>query len=174
MHSARGLAAGVFLVFLLLAAFPARAEMESGMAALNAGDFRAAYAELLPEAEAGNATAQYEIGLMLDAGWGISADADAAAEWFRAAAEQDHARAQHAIATYFEEGNGVGQDYSQAAYWYGRAAAHGNAKAQRNLGNLYLQGNGVTRDLIRAAELFRRATDGGNSKARIIHAWRPI
>ncbi len=163
----RGLAMAIGLgIFLFsLAPGPARADNAIGMAALEAGDFKRAHALLLPEAEAGNAVAQYEIGRMYDRGRGVDFDAAAAAEWFRAAAEQDNARAQHALGTYFEEGKGVRQDMAQAAHWYGRAAALGNAKAARNLGNLYLEGNGVTRDLVRAAELFRRAADGGNSKA---------
>ncbi|MEC9455148.1 MAG: sel1 repeat family protein, partial [Pseudomonadota bacterium] len=64
------------------------------MAALEAGDFRAAYALLLPHAEAGDAAAQYEVGLMLDSGRGTAPDAGAAAQWFLAAAEQNHALAQ--------------------------------------------------------------------------------
>ncbi len=52
--------------------------MKTGMAALEAGDSIAAYSELLPQAEAGNAAAQYEVGLMLDGGRGTAMDADAA------------------------------------------------------------------------------------------------
>ena len=54
--------------------------METGMAALEAGDFRAAYALLLPHAEAGDAAAQYEVGLMLNSGRGTAPDAGAAAQ----------------------------------------------------------------------------------------------
>lgn len=101
-------ALGIFL--FCLASVPVRADNAIGMAALEAGDFKRAHALLLPEAEAGNAVAQYEVGRMLDSGRGVEMDPAAAAEWFRAAAEQDYARAQHALATYFEEGKGVYQD----------------------------------------------------------------
>ena len=164
-RSAAAFSAGIFIFFLLFASGVARADMKTGMAALEAGDFSEAYANLLPQAEAGNATAQFEIGSMLDTGLGTEIDAPAAAKWFRAAAEQGHVDAQHRIATYFEEGKGGPQDLARAALWYGRSASQGNAKAARNLGNLYLEGNGVARDFVRAAELFRRAADGGNSKA---------
>ncbi len=100
------LAAALGIVLFCFASNPARADNAIGMLALEAGDFERAHALLLPEAEAGNAIAQFEIGRMLDSGRGTAMDA-AAAEWFRAAAEQDHPRAQHALATYFEEGKGV-------------------------------------------------------------------
>ena len=144
--------AGIFLTLLLLAAQPAWADLERGMAALKAGDFKAAYAELLPSAEAGDAAAQYEIGLMRDSGYGVAEGPHSAAHCFRAAAEHGHDRAQHAIATYYEPGKGVEQDFAQAAHWYGLSAEQGNAKAARNLGNLYLEGQGVALDHIRAAE----------------------
>ena len=60
--------------------------METGMAALEASDFKEAYADLLTPAEAGNATAQFEIGSILDAGLGTEIGAYAAAKWFRAVA----------------------------------------------------------------------------------------
>ena len=65
------LAAGIFL--LLLASTPARADLAAGRAALEAGDFARAYILLLPQAEAGEAESQYEIGLMLDSGRGVAA-----------------------------------------------------------------------------------------------------
>jgi len=56
------------------------------MPALEASDFKEAYADLLTPAEAGNATAQFEIGSILDAGLGTEIGAYAAAKWFRAVA----------------------------------------------------------------------------------------
>ena len=110
--------AGIFLTLLLLAAQPAWADLERGMAALKAGDFKAAYAELLPSAEAGDAAAQYEIGLMRDSGYGVAEGPHSAAHCFRAAAEHGHDRAQHAIATYYEPGKGVEQDLAEAWFWF--------------------------------------------------------
>ena len=80
------MAIGLGIFLFSLAPGPARADNAIGMAALEAGDFKRAHALLLPEAEAGNAVAQYEIGRMYDRGRGVDFDAAAAAEWFRAAA----------------------------------------------------------------------------------------
>ena len=50
--------------------------------------------EMLQAAEQGNATAQYNLGVMYDNGQGVRQDDAQAVQWYRKAAEQGHAKAQ--------------------------------------------------------------------------------
>src|SRR5512132_3521768 len=65
---------------LLVAALwrPAWAGLESGVAAYDGGDYIAAYRELYPLAEQGDAIAAYLVSRMLFAGQGVSRNAEAA------------------------------------------------------------------------------------------------
>lgn len=143
----------------------ARADYEAGLRALEAHDYSRARALLMDVADAGDADAQYRLGILFDRGRGGMASPKAASIWFERAAGQGHTAARHALGTYYELGKGVGKDMARAAHWYGLAAASGDAKSQRNLGNLYLLGHGVARDYARAAGLFQAALDGGNARA---------
>ena len=114
----------------------AQADLASAIKALEGDDYVAALSELHPLAEAGDAEAQYRLGLMYDAGSGVETDPGMALELFLKAANQGHAEAQRVVGIYYEEGKGVRQSYTDAVEWYARSAKQGNDKAQRNLGGL--------------------------------------
>ncbi len=76
----------------------------------------------LPQAEAGEAEAQYAVGQIFEKGLGLPPDFAAAAEWYRRAAEQGHAAAQIGLGSLYETGRGVAQDAQEALRWYRRAA----------------------------------------------------
>ena len=100
-------------------------------------------ADLRARAEAGDAEAQYNLGMMYGNGRGVPQDDIEAVAWFRLAAEQGHAPAQNNLGVMYSEGEGVPQDDAEAVAWFHRAAEAGEASAQYNLGVMYYNGRGV-------------------------------
>ena len=86
------------------------------------------------DADAGNAEAQFGLGLRY-AIPSATHDYAQAAEWYRKAAEQNHHLAQFNLGQMFAQGHGVAHDDATAVMWIRRAADGGDAGAQFNLGN---------------------------------------
>ena len=87
-------------------------------------------------AEQGDASAQYNLGLMYYNGQGVAQNYTQAAKWYKKSAEQGHASAQFNLSLMYSEGRGVAQNYTQAAKWYKKSAEQGHASAQFNLRKL--------------------------------------
>ena len=138
-------------VFLLLASLtPAAADFSAGQAALHAGNFARALAELEPAAARGDARAQNALALLYRNGWGVPQDYDRAAALFERAADQGLSRAQHNLALLYQAGLGVDRNDALAATWLKRAGRRGYVPSQSDLGYVYYVGQGVPRDLMRA------------------------
>jgi TPR repeat protein len=91
----------------------------------------AAYIETMRKAaEAGDADAQYDLGLMYHDGEGVPEDYVEAVKWFRKAAEQGHAAAQFYLGIAYHGGVGVPKDDAEAVKWLRKAAEQGHARAQ--------------------------------------------
>jgi TPR repeat protein len=73
-------------------------------------------------AEAGDAAAQYNLGVMYADGLGVPQDDAEAVRWFRLVADQGHAGAQRNLGLAYALSQGVPQDYAQAVSWYRKAA----------------------------------------------------
>ncbi len=101
-------------------------------------------------ANAGDATAQFNLGFMYDDGKGVVQDYAQALAWYRKAAEQGHAVGQYNLGVTYDTGKGVVQDDAQAVVWFRKAAAQGDAAAQYNLGRMYSTGKGVPKDYVEA------------------------
>ena len=71
---------------------------EEALAALNQGHYRVARERFSALAEAGDAYAQFELGMMYTQGLGVAYDPAAAAVWLRKASAQDLALAQNELA----------------------------------------------------------------------------
>ncbi|MFQ5786266.1 MAG: SPOR domain-containing protein [Alphaproteobacteria bacterium] len=84
------------VVFALAGAAPAGAGFDAGMRGFEAGDYVAALAEWGPAAKAGDAAAQYGIGLMFRNGRGFERNLAEARRWFGRAAAQGYAQARAA------------------------------------------------------------------------------
>jgi Sel1 repeat len=112
-------------------------------------------------ANAGDAEAEYRLGLLYDLGNGVAEDQAAAYYWYRLAAEAKLPAAEFNVAVMDDSGRGVSRDSSAAALWYARAALHEHARAQYNLGQLYATGDGVPRNLDQAAIWFKAAAANG-------------
>ena len=78
--------------------------------------------ELHAEAEAGDAEAQFNLGLMYYNGEGVTQDYKQAVYWYSKSAEQGDADGQLMLGAMYRDGRGVTQDYVQAHKWFNIAS----------------------------------------------------
>ena len=141
--TSRRLGWGVLLAVLVGGAPAPAATPDDAQRAYAAGRFEEARRLWEPRAEAGDAEAQFGLGLLFDIGQGVAQDPASAYRWYRRAAEAGMAEAQFNVAVMHDTGEGRPRDPAAAALWYSRAAAHGNRRAQFNLAQLYAAGQGL-------------------------------
>jgi hypothetical protein len=109
---------------------------------------------LLAKANAGDATAQVEVGEQYARAGATehyravaAQDYQQAAAWYLKAANQKSIDGElHLAALYRDGGNGFPRDMEQAAAWYFNAANQGDVSAQGTLGTLYSMGQGEPHD----------------------------
>lgn len=136
-------------VLVTLTMFPsagATQSLQSGVSSYAAGDFQAAFRELKPLAEQGNAFAQINLGVMYENGEGVPQDYVEAVRWYTLAAKQGNAWVRFNLGVLHENGEGVPQDYVEAARWYRLAAEKNHPSAQARLGLMYQNGRGGLQD----------------------------
>ncbi|HSS29384.1 MAG TPA: tetratricopeptide repeat protein [Nitrospiraceae bacterium] len=121
--------------------------------------------ELRLSAEAGDAAAQYRLGLLYDEGNGLPQNSLQAKEWFEKAATQGHAGAQVDLGTMYLQGNGAPQSAQMALVWFSRAAEQEEGLAFAKLGRMYVQGRGVLQDFIQAHKWYNLGAAHGDLKA---------
>jgi TPR repeat protein len=121
---------------------------------------------LRSQAEAGDATAQYNLGVMYGKGVDVPQDDAEAVKWYRKAAEQGNVEAQLILGAIYGKGRGVPQDDVESARWVRMAAEQGSAKAQMILGFMYGKGRGVPQDDAESARWVRMAAEQGDAKAQ--------
>jgi TPR repeat protein len=115
-------------------------------------------AALLAKANAGDATAEVQVGEQYAHAGATehfltvaAQDYQQAAAWYRKAADQKSVDGElHLAALYRDGGNGFPRDMEQAAAWYLKAADQGDVGAQGTLGVLYSMGQGVAHDDVEA------------------------
>ena len=81
-------------------------------------------------ADQGNASAQFWLGEMYSAGWGIPQDKARAAIWYRKAANQGLATAEFALGNMYETGRGAPLNHKEAVMWIQKAAKQDFAPAK--------------------------------------------
>ena len=118
-------------------------------------------------AKAGNAMAQYNLGLMYDKGEGVPQDKAEAVKWYRKAAEQGDADAQVNLGFMYGNGDGVPQDDTEALKWHRKSAEQGHGFAQNNLATMYRLGDGVPEDYTKAYMFYNLAAV--NTKAKMLN-----
>lgn len=137
MNSYHLAAAAIMLLTLCLAA-PAGAQTsletpetpqtsEDAPEARGQSDYEAEYRHFRPEAERGNAFAQFVLGIMYTQGRGAPQDNAKAAKWYNKAAEQGHVSAQFVLGDMYEQGRGVPQNDVLAHMWFTLSAKQGLA-----------------------------------------------
>ena len=116
-------------------------------------------------AEQGNASAQYNLGVMYSFGRGVPENYAEAVRWWRLAAERGIARAQYELGAMYEIGLGVPENDVEAVKWYRLAAEQGYSSAQYKLGNMYDEGS-VPQNNVRAYVWWSVAAAQGHENAR--------
>jgi len=140
----------LFGVLILLVLFSANSSYEEGSNAFLVGDYAQALERFSTAARAGDARAQYKLGMMYQGGYGAARHYGWALVWYLKAARQGHLLAKRSMGLLQEKGLGLSQNYERAAYWYRKAAEEGDVFSQNELGGLYAQGLGVQRSLVLA------------------------
>lgn len=100
----------------------AQAGFREGLAAYYRLDYAAALKEWLPLAERGDASAQYQLGILHYRGDGVVQDYGQAAKWFRRAAERGDVDAQFNLGLLYAEGKGMPRNLVRARMWFALAA----------------------------------------------------
>ena len=124
------------------------------------------FAATKKKAEAGDATAQSNLGVIYSSGAGVPKNMAEALKWYRLAADQGFAPAQNNLGVRYARGDGVPKDMAEALKWYRKAADQGHAKAQYSLGYMYANGDGVSKDDAEAVKWWRRAAEQGYASAQ--------
>ena len=104
------------------------ADLDKGIRAYDAGNYAAAFAEVRPLAEHGDAVEQVYLAMMYYNGKGTSQNYDAAIKWYHLAAKQGYAKAQYNLGVMYYTGQGVPQDYVRAYVWSNLARRQGVKK----------------------------------------------
>ena len=111
-------------------------QLQQGLEATKRGDYQTAFKLWLPLAEQGDASAQFNLGMMYDNGQGVKQDDVEAVKWYRQAAEQGYAKAQYNLGVKYYQGEGVRQDKGQAKEWFGKACDNGHQDGCKYYGKL--------------------------------------
>ncbi|MFZ7230567.1 tetratricopeptide repeat protein [Avibacterium avium] len=136
-------------------------QFQQALDAANKNDFATALKLWKPLAEQGDASAQFNLGLMYANGQGVKQDKAEAAKWYRKAAEQGDVSAQFNLGLIYH----IYHYDVEGVKWYRKAAEQGNASAQFNLGFMYWGGDLLKQDYFTAIEWFRKAAAQGDGLA---------
>lgn len=124
-------------------------------------------ADLIREAEQGDAGAQYLLGFMYAEGQGLPQDYGEAIRWYTRAAELGHPDAPVMLAAMYLEGQGMPKDVSEAIRWYRMAARQGQAGAQFILSELLAEEQPTEANLVEAYRWSVLAQQGGQNVSEI-------
>ena len=101
----------------------ATAELQTGLDAYKNGDYSVAINKLVPLANNGDATAQFQLGLMNENGQGVPQNYKRAVMRYSQAARQNNAEAQFRLGKMYELGQGVPKDKMIADEWFAKSSA---------------------------------------------------
>jgi len=155
---------GYIVGMLLLASLPACADTAAGLAAFKNKDYQRAYREWKAGADAGQAEAQFDLGVLYAQGLGVLRDLNAAASWYRKAADQGNAEAQFALGQMYAHGWGVPRDTADAIRWFEMANSVDSDGPPTDW--LTVEGYGMPQDPEQAAYWYRQAADRGHPEAQ--------
>jgi TPR repeat protein len=153
----------------------------AGRYAFLEADYATAKQYLEPLAEAGDAEAQYWVGVMYSHGRGYSPVCGEAARWYERAAKQGHPEATFSLGFTLYRGSGsagdgcvILPDRARAAPWLKRAAEMGAPRARYMIGHMYRVGDGVAQSEDEALKWLEKAANAGLSEAQfdlgVMHA----
>ena len=116
-------------------------------------------------AEAGYASAHYELARSYQYGWAIRRDFAMARDFYLQGAAGGNTQALNNLAILYANGEGVPRDPVRAAALYRRCAAAGAALGMYNLADCYEKGNGLPRNEVLAGYWWRQASDLGDGQS---------
>ena len=117
-------------------------------------------------AQAGDAQAQYILGIQLEMGLSVDQDLALAARYFKKAAAQGHMYAQYETASFLLDGRCADEDIESALRFLEVQAAQGDPHAEYMLGEIYYAGQSVNFDDALAAYWWGRAAQRGHRGAQ--------
>jgi hypothetical protein len=97
-------------------------------AAFQRGDYATVLKILRPKAQAGNPSAQHNLGFMYEKGYGVPRNPAVAASWYQKSANQGYPAGQLALGRLYFEGVGLPRDLVEAYKWM-YLAGRGTSKA---------------------------------------------
>jgi len=138
-------------------------------------DAAATYRDISVRAEAGDADAQWTLGMMLLNGDGTPRDEREAYAWVRRAGDAGHENGMISTAVMLAMGQGTAKDEAQARDWYRRAAeTHTSAHALRGYAGMLIMGQGGPQEAERGLSYLELAGEGGDENAlRILEVIAP-
>ena len=105
--------------------------IEDSRKAYRGGDYKTAYQLIKPEAEKGDAVAQFILGYMYDEGKGVPKDYDEAVKWYSRAAKQGNKEARHNLGLMGDQDQ-VSKDRAEKEKWHRGATEPQNTAAPPN------------------------------------------
>lgn len=147
-------------------AFPAVADIETGLTALDAGDVATAALEFQQSFEAGDGDGAFYLGRLFEFGLGADVDMPRAANLYAAGAEAGSILAMNRLGLLYLEGATLLRDYPEAARLFCQAADLGDQNGQLNCALMLQEGRGVAADPARAVTYFEQAAAQGNIAAK--------
>jgi TPR repeat protein len=124
-----------------------------------------AVSEVLKRAQAGDPTAQNELGILYSEGRGLPQNYLEAKDWFKKSADQGHAGAQVNLGTLYSLGQGAPYSDHMALFWFQKAAEQRNALAFAKLGMMYERGRSVPQSLVEAHMWYSLSAAYGEKRA---------
>ena len=141
-----------------------QAEAQASIARTNLARSR----ELLAAAEAGDADALCEVGIVLMSNAVRKKEQKRAFDFLKRAAQQHHPRALWALGSCHQLGIGTPKDLAEAVRSYAEAAALGEHESQHRLGLILASGEGgIAVDMPRAVRCWTQAAQANNAKAML-------
>ncbi|MBL4616190.1 MAG: sel1 repeat family protein [Robiginitomaculum sp.] len=139
--------------------------LDQGVELYNQGKFNEAFVIFSSRAEAGNAAAQYNLGVMYDNGFGVEQSDAKAIEWYQRSADQGYAAAYNNLGVLYLNGQGVRQSNRKSFSLIEKSAELGFSEAQYNLGIFYLNSIGVRKSREKAIYWYQKAATQGDDDA---------
>jgi hypothetical protein len=149
---------------LWLAVAPAFADTAAGLAAFKMKNYELAYREWKASAEAGQAEAQFDLGVLYAQGLGVRRDLTEASNWYGKSARQGNAEAEFALGQLYSRGWGVPRDEADAIRWFEMANSVESDGPPTDWARV--EGYGMPRDPKQAAYWYQLAADQGHAEAQ--------
>ncbi len=117
--------------------------------------------------DAGEPSAQYNLGVMYEKGDVVQKDINEAIRLVKLSAMQGFTFAQAKMGFYYAVGLGVQKDLVESVKWTRLAANNGDPTAQHNIALAYLKGEGVNQNQAEAMKWYKLSAEQGNVEAQV-------